>query len=66
MEADKSGKTVLTTRDVAEIFGVTADAVRIWCDTRKVPFFRTPGGQLRFDRSKIEALRDRLTPSDAA
>lgn len=46
----------LTPREVADIFGVTSEAVREWTRTGKLASFRTPGGQRRFRRADVEAF----------
>lgn len=49
-------KQILSTSEVADLFGVTPEAVRGWADAGKLPSFRTPGGQRKFHRSKVEAF----------
>lgn len=47
---------VLTTDDVAAVFGVGAGAVRDWRHMKIGPdYFRTPSGQVRYRRSDVEA-----------
>jgi excisionase family DNA binding protein len=46
----------LTTAEVADLFGVTPQAVARWADAGKIPHFRTPGGQLRFRSEELEPL----------
>lgn len=47
----------LTTRAAAKILGVHSDTLARWADEGKVPHWRTPGGQRRFRREDIDALR---------
>lgn len=48
----------LTTTQVAELFGVTPEAVASWADAGKLRCFRTPGGHRRFRPEDIDALLD--------
>jgi excisionase family DNA binding protein len=41
---------ILTTRDVADVFGVSANVVRRWAEAGMLPSFRTLGGHSRFRR----------------
>ena len=53
---DHDGGQVMTTDDVAQIFGVTVQAVRDWRHLETGPgYFRTPGGQVRYRRSAVNA-----------
>ena len=56
---------VLTTGQVAELFGVTAQTVHAWTEAGKLPHFRTPGGQRRFRRSEVEALLEPVDGPDS-
>ena len=48
----------LTTKDVAEIFGVDSSAVRRWVLKGQIkPSLRTPGGHLRFLPSDLDGFR---------
>ena len=47
----------LTATAVGEELGVHPDTVRRWADEGKLPFWRTPGGQMRFRREDVIALR---------
>lgn len=52
-----------TTREVADLFGVSPKTVRDWVVSGRLkPAFRTLGGHARFDRAEI----DRLVEQDAA
>lgn len=47
-------KTMLTTRDVARIFGVHPSTVRRWCEQGKIKSYRTgPRGNRMFKREDI-------------
>lgn len=46
----------LTTGQVADLFGVHIDTVRVWADSGRIPSFRTPGGQRRFRPADVNAL----------
>jgi excisionase family DNA binding protein len=39
---------ILTTRDVADVFGVSTNIVRRWAEAGMLPSFRTLGGHSRF------------------
>lgn len=47
---------LLSTRQVAELFGVGPRAVASWAAQGRLPHIRTPGGHRRFLRTEIEAL----------
>ena len=46
----------LTTTEAAELLGVHPDTLRGWADEGKIPVWRTPGGQRRFQRSDLENM----------
>lgn len=56
----------LTADQVAEKFGISAEAVRGWARTGKVDAIRLPGGQYRFRREVIEAIERGDTTVSAA
>jgi excisionase family DNA binding protein len=56
----------LTASTAAEILGVHPDTVRRWADEGKLPFWTTPGGQMRFRREDVEALRRPTRPKAAS
>lgn len=61
--------SILTTKQVAEVFGVHPDTVVQWANTGKLAHFRTPGKHRRFYEADVQALRDAeavAAPSDAA
>lgn len=41
-------KNVMSTGDVAELFGVNVKTVIRWADEGKLRYFRTPGGHRRY------------------
>jgi excisionase family DNA binding protein len=47
----------LPTSAAAALLGVHPDTLVRWADDGKIPFWLTPGGQRRFRREDIEALR---------
>jgi excisionase family DNA binding protein len=50
----ESKKTMLTTRDVARIFGVHPSTIRRWCERGKIRAFRTgPRGTWMFKREDV-------------
>ena len=56
---EPGGERAITTDDVAQIFGVTVQAVRDWRHLQVGPaYFRTPGGQVRYTRSAVNAWID--------
>lgn len=46
----------LSPKQVADLFGVSPEAVRAWADSGKLPYFRTPGGQRRFRLADLNAF----------
>ena len=53
---------ILTSKDVALVFGVTTTTVREWAEEGKLPSFKTPGGHRRFRREDVYAVRDASAP----
>lgn len=47
---------ILTTKKVAERFGVVPQTVTVWANTGKLPYFRTPGGHRRYLEADVESL----------
>lgn len=47
----------MTTKQVADLFHVDAHTVTRWAATRLLASQRTPGGELRYRREDVEALR---------
>lgn len=57
----------LTTRQVAERFGVNPQTVITWANSGKLPHFRTMGGHRRYyEADVIAALAARTVDGDAA
>lgn len=46
----------------AKRLGVHVDTVRAWCDSGKLPFSRTPGGQRRVTTAAVDALMAEVEP----
>lgn len=53
--------TIMTTRQVAAVFGVNPQTVITWANDGRLPHFRTPGGHRRYNRADVEALRASTT-----
>jgi excisionase family DNA binding protein len=53
---DSTRDTVLTPKQVADIFNVSPDTVAGWAEAGKLSYFRTPGGHRRFRREDVEAF----------
>lgn len=52
--------------EVAALFGVGADTVRLWADAGKVSYIRTPGGHYRYLKMSVAALLENsVTPTEA-
>lgn len=56
--------SLLTTGEVARLFGVTPDAVLKWVKKGKLPAIRTAGGHYRISRAACAALGLGASPSD--
>ena len=54
---------MLSTTEAAEILGVSAETIRRWAADGKIQAVRLPGGQLRIQRTEIDAI---LTGGSAA
>lgn len=53
---------LITSSDVADMFNVASSTVRSWIKNGVLkPAFTTPGGQYRFDRATVTALRESLS-----
>lgn len=58
---------ILTTRQVAELFGVVPQTVITWANNGTLPHFRTPGGHRRYLLAEVEVLlAGRATHQDGA
>jgi excisionase family DNA binding protein len=47
-------KVLLTTAEVADLFGVHPKTVRRWAQDGRLPAIRNPGGQFGFRRDDVE------------
>jgi excisionase family DNA binding protein len=47
---------LLTSADVAQLFGVDRTTIVMWAKHKRIPALRTPGGQLRFRAHKVLSL----------
>ena len=47
---------MLSTGEVAEIFGVSYTAVKKWTYSGKIKYFKTPGGRYRYSESEVRRL----------
>lgn len=63
VQPERPAGQYLRTEAVARRFRVSQATVSRWARTGRLPSFRTPGGQFRFDRAQIDAL---LTQEGAA
>jgi excisionase family DNA binding protein len=52
-----SSKRFLTTKEVAELFEVSANTISRWARDGKMPALTTPGGRRKFPR---EVIQDRF------
>lgn len=59
---------ILTTKKVAEMFGVVPQTVIVWANTGRLSYFRTPGGHRRYLLHDVEELlaNTRREAGDAA
>jgi excisionase family DNA binding protein len=61
VDAEAGSEVVmLTTGEVARIFGVKSRAVRKWADAQLLTVHRTLGGHRRYDESEVLALAAKL------
>lgn len=56
----------LTAGQVANLFGVGANAVHKWAADGKLDCFRTPGGHRRFRPEDVNALLERTSQKNGA
>lgn len=49
-------KQTCTTKDAANILGVTPRTIQLWSDAGVLDYWKTPGGHRRYDREVIEAF----------
>jgi excisionase family DNA binding protein len=57
-EAEASDDDLLTSAEVASLFGVDRRTVVLWAKRGRIPALRTPGGQHRFRAEEIRGLLD--------
>jgi excisionase family DNA binding protein len=55
-EAEASDDDLLTSAEVASLFGVDRRTVVLWAKRGRIPALRTPGGQHRFRAEEIRSL----------
>lgn len=60
------GHGTMTTSEVADYFGVTAETIRRWTETGAIPCVKLPSGRRRFYRAQIEARAAELGLTEAA
>ena len=56
LEAESSDDDLLTSAEVASLFGVDRRTVVLWAKRGRIPALRTPGGQHRFRAEEIRGL----------
>ena len=54
----------LTATEAADLLSVHPATLNRWADEGKVRYWMTPGGQRRYRRSDIEAIRTPVEPSN--
>jgi excisionase family DNA binding protein len=57
---------LLTTTDAARAIGVSAETIRAWENSGKLPALRTVSGQRLFSRRDVDRARDQRTSRRAA
>jgi excisionase family DNA binding protein len=57
---------LLTSREVADLFGVTTETVRNWAIAGRLTAHPTPGGRLRFRRDEVERFIPAVPSEPAA
>lgn len=56
---------ILSTSEVAKMFGVTSQTVLMWCKAGKMPgAYQTPGGTWRIRRQSLKKIEELLNASD--
>ena len=58
LDAEASDDDLLTSAEVASLFGVDRRTVVLWAKRGRIPALRTPGGQHRFRAEEIRGLLD--------
>jgi excisionase family DNA binding protein len=56
LQADAFDDDLLTSAEVASLFGVDRRTVVLWAKRGRIPALRTPGGQHRFRADEIRGL----------
>jgi excisionase family DNA binding protein len=56
LQAEASDDDLLTSAEVASLFGVDRRTVVLWAKRGRIPALRTPGGQHRFRADEIRGL----------
>jgi excisionase family DNA binding protein len=56
LQAEASDDDLLTSAEVASLFGVDRRTVVLWAKRGRIPALRTPGGQHRFRAEEIRGL----------
>jgi excisionase family DNA binding protein len=56
LQAEVSDDDLLTSAEVASLFGVDRRTVVLWAKRGRIPALRTPGGQHRFRADEIRGL----------
>jgi excisionase family DNA binding protein len=56
LHAEASDDGLLTSAEVASLFGVDRRTVVLWAKRGRIPALRTPGGQHRFRAEEIRGL----------
>lgn len=49
---------LLTTGEVAKLFGVSGRTIHNWAMSGRIAYIRTPGGNLRFRETDVQAVLD--------
>jgi excisionase family DNA binding protein len=66
LQAEVSEDDLLTSAEVANLFGVERRTVVLWANRGRIPALRTPGGQHRFRADEIRGLLEEHQGGDAA
>jgi excisionase family DNA binding protein len=53
-------KRLLNVGEAATYLGVSAASLRSWSDRGLVPYYRTPGGQRRYERNDLDRFIDSM------
>ena len=66
LEAEASDDDLLTSAEVASLFGVDRRTVVLWAKRGRIPALRTPGGQHRFRADEIRGLLEKHEGGETA